>query len=192
MPKAELVSAAEFARRQKISAEMVRKAKAMGVFKGALVDIPGKKKPLLKYKLAAKFYEARLDPNFRKARQTPQKKTKAKPKGGNGTKAKKAGGTTFVSARAEVEKYKAAEYRLKHEINAGLWLKKSDVEAKAFRAGRLMRDNLLNIPARTSALVAAESDQSRCYQLIHDEVKAALDEYIRQLEAITGEAEGAK
>ena len=99
MPKAELISAAEFARRQKISAEMVRKAKVQGVFKGALVKVPGKKKPLLKYKLAVRFYNSRLDPNFRKDRQTPQKKAK----GGNG-KPRPTGDKTFVAARRDVEK----------------------------------------------------------------------------------------
>lgn len=189
MPKAELVSAAEFARRQNISAEMVRKAKVQGVFKGALVKVPGKKKPLLKYKLAVRFYNARLDPNFRKERQTPQGKAKGKGKGkapGNGDVRGRAGGKTFVSARAEVEKYKAAELKLKHEISKGLWLKKADVVDKAFRAARLMRDTFQQIPARISALVAAESDQAQCYRIIKDEVTEALNEYVRQLEDLKG------
>jgi hypothetical protein len=180
MPKAELISAAEFARRQKISAEMVRKAKAQGVFEGALVKVPGKKKPLLKYKLAVRFYNSRLDPNFRKARQTPQKKAK----GGNGKPPKASGDQTFVAARRDVEKYKAAELKLKHEINKGLWVKKADVADKAFKASRLMRDSFLNVPARISALVAAESEQSQCYRIINDEIKQALDEFIRQLKTI--------
>ena len=113
-----------------------------------------------------------MDPNFRKARHTPQRKTKAK------------GGKTFVCARAEVEKYKAAEYKLKHEINQGLWLKKSDVAEKAFMAARLMRDSLLNIPARISALVSVESDQNQCFQILNKELKSVLDEYVSQLKAL--------
>lgn len=184
MSKAELISAAEFARRQNISAEMVRKAKIQGVFEGALIKVPGKKKPLLKYKLAVRYYNARLDPQFRKALQTPQKKAK----GGNGKPRgrppKDSGDKTFVAARRDVETYKAAALKLKHEINKGLWLKKADVADQAFRASRLMRDSLLNIPARVSALVAAESEQSQCYRIIHKEIKQALDEYIRQLKTI--------
>lgn len=165
---------------------MVTKARKQGVFEGALVEVPGKKKPLLKYKLAVRFYNSRLDPNFRKARQTPQKKTRAK-KGGNGRPPRSApgrekpGGQSFVSSRAEVEKYKAKELKLKHEINQGLWLKKADVADKAFKAGRLARDSFLNIPSRIAALVSAESDQHRCYKIIHDEIKEVLNEFVRQL-----------
>lgn len=186
MAKAELISFAEFARRQKISPQMVSKADKQGVFNGALVDIPGRKKPLLKYKLAVRFYNSRLDPNFRKALQTPQKKSKKK-KGGNGKPPgrsggqEKPGGQSFVSARADVEKYRAAELKLKHEINRGLWLKKSDIADKAFKAARLARDSFLNIPARVAALVSAESDQNRCYKIIHDEIKDVLNEFVRQL-----------
>ena len=180
MSKAELVSAAEFARRQKISAEMVRKAKTQGVFEGALVKVPGKKKPLLKYALAVRYYNARLDPTFRKANQTPQKKAK----GGNGKPVGPAGGKSFVGARAKVEKYRAKELKLKHEINQGLWIRRAEVNDRAFRAARMARDNFLNVPARISALVAAETDQSQCYRLIHDEIKDVLNEFVRQLEGL--------
>ncbi|GAH17836.1 unnamed protein product, partial [marine sediment metagenome] len=94
------------------------------------------------------------------------------------------GGKTFVGARAEVEKYKAAELRLKHEINKGLWLKKTVVVDKAFRAARLMRDTFQNIPARISALVAAESDQAQCYQIVNNEIKEGLTEFVRQLKGL--------
>ena len=182
MPKAELVSAAEFARRQKISAQMVLKAKAQGVFEGALVKVAGKKKPLLKYKLAVRFYNARLDPKFRKQYQTPQKKTKAK--GGNGKPKQTADGKTFVGARAKVEKYKAKELQLKHEINQGLWIKRADVADQGFKAARLARDSFLNIPSRTAALVAGETDQHKCFRIIHREIKEVLDEFIRQINQI--------
>jgi hypothetical protein len=185
MPKAELINAAEFARRQKISAEMVRKAKAQGVFEGALVKVPGKKKPLIKYKLGVRFYNARLDPTFRKVNQTPQGKGKPKGKApGNGDPKGRGGGKTFVGARAKVEKYKAADLKLKHEIHKGLWLKKSDVADKAFKAARLMRDTFQNIPSRVSALVAAESNQAQCYRIINDELKEALNEFVRQLKGL--------
>jgi hypothetical protein len=180
MPKAELISAAEFARRQNISAEMVRKAKRQGVFEGALVNVPGRKKPLLKYKLAVRFYNSRLDPNFRKAKQTPQKKAK----GGNG-KPKAEGDQTFISARAKVEKYKARELKLKHEINAGLWIKKTEVADNAFRAARLARDGFQTIPARVSALVAAETSANRCFAIINKEIKQVLDDFVDQLKRLS-------
>ena len=180
MPKAELVTSAEFAKRMNLSRNMVSRAKAQGVFEGALVDQPGKKRKLLTYKLAVKYYNSRLDPAFRKARQTPQKKAK----GGNGKPAKASGEKSFADARADVERLKADELRFKSEERKGLWVKKADVADKAFRAARLMRDSLLNIPARISALVASESEQSQCYRIVHDEIKQALDEFVRQLKTL--------
>ncbi len=37
-----------------------------------------------------------------------------------------------------------------------------------------MRDNLLNIPGRLAAVVAAETDERKCFELIDSEIKAAL------------------
>ena len=181
MAKAELVSAAEFARRLKITSEAVRQAKDAGVFKGALVQLPGRVHPLIKYKLGVRYYESRLDPTFRE-----MAKVGKKTKGGNGKPGKKAKqpGKTLIDARAEVQEYRAKELKLKHEINAGLWIKKKDVADQAFRAGRLARDNILNIPSRLAALLAAESDQSRVFGMLHKELKAVLDEFVDQLAQI--------
>ena len=188
MSKTELVSPAEFARRMKVSQEMVRKAHSRGVFKGAIVQPPpGKKRIKLKYKLAVRYYNARLDPTFRKENQTPQKKSK----GGNGAKPKTGGGKTIVEAKAEVEQYKAAELKLKHEINKGLWVKRDEVNDLAYRIARLARDNFLNIPARVSALMAAETSQTRCFGILHKEIKTVLDEMVEQLGQISKQ-KGAK
>lgn len=52
-----------------------------------------------------------------------------------------------------------------------------------------MRDSLLNIPARISALVAAESDQNRCYRIINKELREVLDDYTSILNSIADKGE---
>lgn len=183
-------SLADFAKAAKISRPMVTKLRIMGVLDGALIEQPGKKRVLVDINKALKFYNERVDPNFRKTtrfRSKPIKKKEDK-KGtdDNGqSKREKSGGQSYIDARSISEQYKAAKLKLEYEINKGVWVKRDDVANMAFKAARLMRDNLLNIPARTSALVASESKQKRCYKIIHDEVKQALDEYVRKLESIT-------
>jgi hypothetical protein len=171
---------ADFAAAAKISKQMASKLKIMGVFKGALIKQTGKKRVLVDIDKALKFYNERVDPNFRK--ETRFKATPANKN--NGGKQEKSGGQTFVDARSISEQYKAAKLKLEYEINKGLLVKKADVADKAFKAARLMRDSFLNVPARISALVAAESEQSQCYRIINDEIKQALDEFIRQLKTI--------
>jgi hypothetical protein len=175
----------DFAAAAGISQPMVTKLRAMGVMDGALIKQPGKKRVLVDIDKALKFYNERMDPNFRKATRfgrTPDNKK-------NGATQAKSGGQSFVDARSISEQYKAAKLKLEYEVNKGLWLKKSDVTDKAFRAARLMRDTFQNIPSRISALVAAESDQSQCYRIINDELKEALNEYVRQLKGLAkGEA----
>lgn len=46
----------------------------------------------------------------------------------------------------------------------------------AFNKARTVRDNLLNIPGRLAPLVAAESDERRCFALIDQEIRQALVE----------------
>ncbi len=48
------------------------------------------------------------------------------------------------------------------------------VRVAAFNKGRTVRDNLLNIPGRLAAVVAAETDERKCFELIDSEIKAAL------------------
>jgi hypothetical protein len=178
--KARVGTLTDFAKTAKITKQMVSKLKTMGVLKGALIEQPGKKRVLVDIDKALKFYNERMDPNFKKetrVRRTPDNKK-------NGATQAKSGGQSFVDARSISEQYKAAKLKLEYEINKELWLKKSDVTDKAFRAARLMRDTFQNIPSRISALVAAESDQAQCYRIINDELKEALNEYVRQLKGL--------
>lgn len=177
--QADLITFAELARRLKISRSMVSKAKNRGVFNGALILVPGKKFPMLDAKKALKLYNSQHNAALRKEFQTPQRKEK----GGNGA-VKDSDGKTLVAAKSDVERLKAAKLKFEQEQRQGLWLDKAKVTDQAFKAARLMRDNLLNIPSRIAALVSAESDQHNCYQIIHQEIKVVLDEYVNQLKAI--------
>ena len=46
----------------------------------------------------------------------------------------------------------------------------------AFTKGRTARDNLLNIPDRLAATLAAESDADKVHQILTGEIRKALDE----------------
>lgn len=177
MAKSELITFSEFGKRIGVTKQMVSRAKRDGIFEKAIVFQDGKKLPLLKFPLAKKLYDAAMDPNFRKARQIKSRSQEKK----NDRSQKPAGDSSFAKSRAETEFYKAKEKRLQWEIKQGQWIKKSDVKNQAFRAARLARESLLNIAARVSPLVAAESDQSRCFAIIQKEIKDVLTEYVRQL-----------
>jgi hypothetical protein len=169
----------EFAKAAGITKPMVSKLRAMGVMNGALIEQPGKKRVLVDIDKALKLYNERVDPNFRKAT-----RVSATGKNGQEQKPKASGQTSFIDARSISEQYKAAKLKLEYEINKGLWLEKSVVKDDCFRAARLARDSFLNIPSRVAALVAAESQQGRCYRIIHKEIKDALDDFIRQLKTM--------
>jgi hypothetical protein len=50
------------------------------------------------------------------------------------------------------------------------------VQVAAFTKGRTARDNLLNIPDRLAAQLAAESDADKVHQILTGEIRKALDE----------------
>jgi len=178
----------DFAKKAKISQAMVTKLRNRGVLDGALIKQPGKKRVLVDLDKAIKFYNERVDPNFRKAtrvRATPLKKKpgpkKKTPKNTAPPVNKKSGDTTFVEARAISEQYKAAEKKLDYEIKKGLWILKSEVRESIFKCSRIARDSLSNLPARAAALLASTKDEERCYQILHVEVKEIINEFIKRL-----------
>lgn len=81
----------------------------------------------------------------------------------------------YTTARTLNEQYKAALNKLEYEQKSGKLIDASEVEKRAFLAGRLIRDQLLSIPDRCSALVAAESDAFNCKQIILKEINYILE-----------------
>ena len=64
--------------------------------------------------------------------------------------------------------------KLDYEERRGKLLPKDEVEMAAFDMARQVRDRMLNIPSRVSAMLAAETDAARCYQILDNEIREAL------------------
>jgi hypothetical protein len=170
-----LVSFAEFARQQNIDKSMVTKLKRQGVLDAALVDPePGKKRPRLDLKKAIAAYKKNTDPAFRKGAPTIKKK-----KGGsNGAGSKKSGGDSFVQARTHAEQIKAKDRELTYLIRQKKYIEVKLVNARAYTAGRVLRDNLLNIPIRAAAAIrpGTKKKEKQIYQLLRREIIKVLKE----------------
>jgi len=171
----------DFATAAGISKAMVTKLRAMGVMEGAIIRQPGKKRVLVDIERALELYNERVDPNFRKATRF---RAGANPDNGK-EKKERSGGQSYIDARSISEQYKAAKLKLDYEVNKNLWISRSEVSDLSFKAARLARDTLLNIPSRIAALVAAESDTNSCYQIIYKEIRDALDDFTKQLKKIS-------
>jgi hypothetical protein len=84
------------------------------------------------------------------------------------------GSAEFRKARAVREGYAARLARLEFERRSGQLVNVKDVKVAIFAVAREVRDKLLNISSRVGALVAAESDEFKCEQIIDREVREAL------------------
>lgn len=85
-------------------------------------------------------------------------------------------------ARIQREIYKAKLCRLEFERESGLLVYASDVKDEAFKCARLVRDSLLNIPGRLSALLAAEKDVHKINSMLDKEIRQVLESLAKDLE----------
>ena len=81
----------------------------------------------------------------------------------------------FAKIQARKEFYKAELARLEFEQVSGKLVEKEKVEAEAFRLARLVRDSVLNVPARIAGIIAAETDQRKVHDLLEKELRQALE-----------------
>jgi hypothetical protein len=82
--------------------------------------------------------------------------------------------------RARLVKAQASLEELKLRARTGELVRRDAVGKRVFAMNRSTRDNFLNLPSRTDALVAAESDRQRCFDILNKEV----------LQILTGLADG--
>ena len=162
MKNKKLVSQAEFARIANLSRSRITQLVKSGQLKKAIVPVEGSKRILLDVKKARKCL-SELDP--------------AKKRGKSAT-------GVFARERAKLVSARRKKIEFDQEVKRGKWILKTQVKDEAFTAGRIARDSFLNIPSRISALVAAESDEKRCYQILHKEIKEVLEEFTRQLKKL--------
>jgi hypothetical protein len=160
-------SLSAFAKEIKVNPSTVSYYLKLGFLTKALVYKPGRKYPLVDTVKAKRLIGEYKNPLY-------SKKTMS-------------GQTIATSSKAinrsklKIEQLKAAKLKLDLEIKQGKRVSKFEVNDKAFRAAREMRDALLNIPARTAAILAAESDEKKCQKIIQKEIKPILKEFERKL-----------
>ena len=76
--------------------------------------------------------------------------------------------------KSEIERSKILE--IKARVEAGRYVDADEVKAAAFNKARVVRDGLLNIPDRLSAVLAAENNAVRIHEILSAEIRAALEE----------------
>ena len=86
------------------------------------------------------------------------------------------GGLDYFRARAVRENYLARLAKIEFEEKTAKLISRDEVQVAAFTKGRTARDNLLNIPDRLAATLAAESDADKVHLILTGEIRKALDE----------------
>jgi hypothetical protein len=84
------------------------------------------------------------------------------------------GAAQYTRARAFREFYQAHLSKIQYEQSIGKLVPKEEVQAAAFNKYRRFRDQILSIPDRIAALLAAESDAKKCHELLDAELRRAL------------------
>jgi hypothetical protein len=87
-----------------------------------------------------------------------------------------AGGLDYFRARAIRENYLARLAKIEFEEKTAKLVSRDEVQVAAFTKARTVRDNLLNIPDRLAATLAAEPDADKVHQTLTGEIRKALDE----------------
>lgn len=88
------------------------------------------------------------------------------------------GGLSYQKARALNEQFKAALNKLRYDRESGKTLDVEETGRVFFDAGRSIRDQLLAIPERCAALIAAEygGDQHECREILRKEILSVCKE----------------
>jgi hypothetical protein len=87
------------------------------------------------------------------------------------------GANQYTKARAVREHYQARLAKIDYEERVGKLVSKDEVQVSAFNKFRQFRDQLLNIPDRVAAMLAAESDPAKVFEILATEIRKALNEF---------------
>lgn len=82
--------------------------------------------------------------------------------------------TLLLKTRIKSEAERGKLLELKAKVETGKYVDTDEVKVAAFNKGRIVRDNLLNVAGRLAAVVAAESNERRCFELIDGEIRHAI------------------
>lgn len=83
--------------------------------------------------------------------------------------------TAFQKARSVRETFNAKMAELNFRKAAGALVPAEEVKQVFFEIGKIAQQNMMNIPARVSAILAAETDEKKIGDILMDEIIKALD-----------------
>jgi hypothetical protein len=87
------------------------------------------------------------------------------------------GAAQYSKARAVREHYQARLAKIDYEERIGNLVSKDEVQVAAFNTHRVIRDAMLNVPDRVAAMLAAETDEAKCHEVLSTEIRKALNEF---------------
>jgi len=90
---------------------------------------------------------------------------------------------TLVQAQTEAALQRGRQLRMENDLQAGLLVEADTAASEAFEFARTLRENILNIPARLAAELAAESDAGIVHRRLEDALREALESTARTLDA---------
>jgi hypothetical protein len=99
---------------------------------------------------------------------------------------------TLIDSQTQANLERARKLRLENDVTEGRLIPADRVNKEAFEAERIVRESILNLPARISGELAAESDparvQLRLEMLLRDALNAAADVLVSEdaLVAVNG------
>jgi len=81
----------------------------------------------------------------------------------------------YADHQAKREYYKAEIARLEYEERISKLIEAEKIDAEWFRLARVVRDAVLNIPARLAGVLASENDEKKVSQILEKELRDALE-----------------
>ena len=90
------------------------------------------------------------------------------------------GAVDYVTARTMREAFRAKMAKLEYEERLGQLTDASKVQNDAFKAGRIIRDELISIPDRLADVLAAEDDPRQVRQILMEELELTLNRLCKQ------------
>ena len=173
-PKRKLISQREYARRRGISHVAVQRA----VNSGRISTIDGKIDP----DLADREWRENTDQSkprnritgspkhARVAGEPPEPMDFGDADGGNGT------ASGYAKARAARELYQAQLAKIELDRQRGVLVRADEVRLGAFNMARKARDQLIALPERVAAILAATQDPAEVQRILEEEIERICQE----------------
>jgi len=82
---------------------------------------------------------------------------------------------SLLEATTKKEQYLASLRKLEFEQKSGQLISADEAEREFFNIGRSIRDALMGVSGRISAILAAEIDESKVFEILDTEIRQALE-----------------